>query len=146
MSKGNFLNSKIDTSGLTRSEKKLMEEAYKNSSFEHKEHHPKCDDKKKHDCNKKNDNWDETSSDYIVVGAGASGSMIIRLLSNDFNTSVVGIERGLYLVDDPVVVDNVNLAAPLRRPKNDDIYEINEQGQANGIGLLGNFNLEFGSL
>ena len=80
--------------------------------------------------------------DFIVIGVGAAGSMICRLLSNDHTTSVVGIDRGSYLADDPVIVDNVNLAAPLRRPKNDDIYEINEQGQPNG--LLGNYNLEFG--
>lgn len=81
-------------------------------------------------------------TDYIVIGVGAAGSMICRLLSNDKITSVVGIERGSYLADDPVITDNVNLGAPLRRPKNDDIYEFNEQGQPNG--LLGNYNFEFG--
>ena len=81
-------------------------------------------------------------ADYIVVGVGAAGSMICRLLSNDYNTSVIGVERGSYLADDPFIVDNINLGAPLRRPKNNDIYEINEQSQPNG--LLGNYNLEFG--
>jgi choline dehydrogenase len=83
-------------------------------------------------------------TDYVVIGVGAAGSMVCRLLTNDFKTSVVGIERGSYLADDPVVVDNINLAAPLRRPKNDDMYELNEQNQANGQGILGNFNMEFG--
>ena len=81
-------------------------------------------------------------ADFIVIGVGTAGSMVCRLLSNNFNTSVIGLERGSYLADDPVIIDNVNLAAPLRRPKNDDIYEINEQGQPNG--LLGNYNLELG--
>lgn len=80
--------------------------------------------------------------DYIVVGAGAAGCMIARLLSNDKKTSVVVIDPGSYLADEALVVNNVNLAAPLRRPDNDEIYEINEQGQPSG--LLGNYNLEFG--
>ncbi len=79
---------------------------------------------------------------YVVIGAGAGGSMALRLLSNDKKTSVLGIERGSYLADDPVVVDNVNLGAPLRRTKNDDLYLINESNQPNG--LLGVYGLEFG--
>ncbi len=79
---------------------------------------------------------------YVVIGVGAGGSMVCRLLSNDKKTSVLGIERGSYLADDPVVVDNVNLTAPWRRTKNDDAYAINESGQANG--LLGIYDMQLG--
>lgn len=147
MSLGNHGCCNIDTSGLTRSERKLIEELC-NDKNNHKHEHPchdkpkcpetkpKCDDKNKDKC------WDGKVADYVVIGVGAAGSMVTRLLSNDFKTSVIAIDRGSWLGDDPVVVDNVNLAAPWRRPKNDDIYEINEQGQPNG--LLGNYNLELG--
>ena len=108
----------------------------------------KCPKDKKNDhCPKKcdcNNKWDELSADYVQIGAGSGGSASARFISDDFNTSIIVIERGSFLGDDLVVVDNVNLAAPLRRPKNDDIYEINEQGQPGGIGLLGNYNLELG--
>jgi choline dehydrogenase len=68
--------------------------------------------------------------------------MLSRLLTEDKKTSVIAIDRGSWLADDTVITDNVNLTAPVRRPKNDDIYEFNEQSNPNG--LLGNFNIEIG--
>ena len=73
MSGANCLNCNIDTSGLTRSEKKLIEEIYKNNSAQYNEHRPKYHGKKndandkKHDCDKKPNCNSDKQYDYDLA-------------------------------------------------------------------------------
>lgn len=48
---------------------------------------------------------DDTTYDYIVVGGGTSGLVVANRLSEDSSVSVLVIEQGDSVYDDPIVTD-----------------------------------------
>lgn len=60
-----------------------------------------------------------TEFDYIIVGAGSSGSIIAKEISDDFYNHVLVVEQGQYLISSPEIIDTTNIQDSLRSP---DLY------------------------
>ena len=67
--------------------------------------------------------------DYIICGAGASGSTLAFMLSRNLANSVLVLERGVYLEDDPAVIQGTaGTLTRFRTLNNDDV--ISTEGTA----------------
>jgi choline dehydrogenase len=88
----------------------------------------KCTDKHSKHCSKQcTDKCFVGSYDYIIVGGGTAGCALARKLSDDFTKSVLVIEAGDNLSNDPAVLGN-NLFASIPlglNPKYSKVYQAN---------------------
>jgi len=48
-------------------------------------------------------------ADYVVVGMGAAGAEVAKLLSDDRNISVIGLEAGKNQDDDAPIKDSTSI-------------------------------------
>lgn len=57
-------------------------------------------------CYRKDIEWNKTA-DFIVVGMGAAGAVVTRMLA-DAGFSVIGVEAGVNYDSDPLILDSTN--------------------------------------
>jgi len=62
--------------------------------------------------------------DYIVIGAGSSGAIIAKELSDNLYNTVLLVEKGEYEVSDNKILDTKNLKNILRSPSLYDAYNL----------------------
>lgn len=98
-----------------------MSESIDSSFFRKQKNCPKCEkgncskyEQKNYKCNEK----EKYVADYVIIGVGTAGCLLARKLTDDYKTSVIGIEAGLNNIDTVPIHNSLYAGAQYGLPTN----------------------------